>query len=296
MKLHIEGFSQAYAATLKEEVTLPGGKTKVVQIDCTDLVILRWFVDFYPAMKKTTFEDGEYAWLVHSKLKEDLPILDISARACTERMQKLVKFKLLKYRFKKDSTGTFSYYTFGENFMNLQTDAPRVQSNADPVHVQTTTPSTFEPTPRTLSNADPVHVQTCTKDNSIIDTSIKDNSTIDRGEKPCSEDIEYIIGYLNQMSGFNYSPGAALTGNLLIARWAEGYRREDFMLVIKSKVREWKGNAKMQKYLRPQTLFSENFESYINTARSEDMSGSFSTEEFFNAALQRTYTGTDGVP
>ena len=37
MKYTIEGFSQAYAATLKDEKN---------RIDCTDLVILRWFIDF----------------------------------------------------------------------------------------------------------------------------------------------------------------------------------------------------------------------------------------------------------
>jgi len=178
VKLHIEGFSQSYAASLKMTVE-DGGKTKEIQIDCTDLVILRWFTDFYPSMKKERFEDGEYAWLTHSKLKDDLPILDISARACTERMQKLVKFGLLKYRFCKDSSGTFSYYTFGENFMNLQTDTPRTRSNADPVHGQADTPSTFDQTPRTRSNADPVPGQTDTKDKSIKDRSTKDNSTKD---------------------------------------------------------------------------------------------------------------------
>ena len=43
MKYTIEGFSQEYACSLRKEVD---GKT--IKLDCTDLVILRWFVDFYP--------------------------------------------------------------------------------------------------------------------------------------------------------------------------------------------------------------------------------------------------------
>ena len=43
MRYTIEGFSQEYACSLRKEVD---GKT--IKLDCTDLVILRWFVDFYP--------------------------------------------------------------------------------------------------------------------------------------------------------------------------------------------------------------------------------------------------------
>ena len=122
MKYTIEGFSQEYAQSLKKEVIINGKdgkqKTKTTRIDCTDLVILRWFVDFYPNMRKFVIDGCEYAWLSHNKLKEDLPILDISKRACIDRMQKLVDFGILKYKLIKEG-GTFSLYTFGENYEKL---------------------------------------------------------------------------------------------------------------------------------------------------------------------------------
>ena len=117
MRYTIEGFSQEYAMTLKKTIPVKD-KEKTIQIDCTDLVILRWFVDFYPNMKKITVDGREYAWLTHKKLMTDLPLLDITKRACIERMQKLVEFEVLDYKLLKDG-GTFSLYAFGKNYINL---------------------------------------------------------------------------------------------------------------------------------------------------------------------------------
>lgn len=121
MKYTIEGFSQEYATTLKKKVKVKQKgeeKEKEIKVDCTDLVILRWFVDFFPNMKKMVIDGEEYAWLTHKKMLNDLPLLDISKRACIERMQKLVEFGILKYKLIKEG-GTFSLYGFGENYINL---------------------------------------------------------------------------------------------------------------------------------------------------------------------------------
>ena len=117
MRYTIEGFSQEYALTLKKTVPVKD-KQKTIQIDCTDLVILRWFVDFFPNTKKITVDGREYAWITHKKLLADLPLLDITKRSCIERMQKLVEFEILDYQLLKDG-GTFSLYAFGKNYINL---------------------------------------------------------------------------------------------------------------------------------------------------------------------------------
>ena len=118
MKITIEGFNQAYATTLRKEVTLSNGTKKTIKIDCTDLVILRWFVDFYPKMKTIEVDGVKYVWLTHKKLLEDLPLIDITKRAFMERMQKLVEFNILEYKLLKEN-GTFSLYKFGTNYENL---------------------------------------------------------------------------------------------------------------------------------------------------------------------------------
>ena len=119
MKYTIEGFSQQYATTMKKQV-VRRDKLVTIQIDCTDLVILRWFVDFFPNMNRIIIDNEEYAQLSHSKMIEDLPILDISKASLIERMQKLVEFEILDYKFiKQNGKGTYSYYKFGKNYINL---------------------------------------------------------------------------------------------------------------------------------------------------------------------------------
>ena len=158
MKYTIEGFSQEYAMKLKKHIE-KRNKVVEIKIDCTDLVILRWFVDFYPKMKKYIIDNKEYAWLTHNKLLEDLPLIDISRGAFIERMQKLVEFGILEYRFVKKS-GTYSLYAFGGNYNNLIESKEGAGSNTYGVQVQTHTV---------------VDVQTDNKNNSINDNSINNN-------------------------------------------------------------------------------------------------------------------------
>ena len=123
MKYTIEGFSQEYATTLKK-VIIRKNKEVLIQIDCTDLVILRWFVDFYPNIKKCTIEGKEYGWVSHNKLIEDLPLVNISRQSFIDRMQKLVEFNILTYKLLKEE-GNKSVYGFGENYTYL-IDSTRV--------------------------------------------------------------------------------------------------------------------------------------------------------------------------
>ena len=73
-----------------------------------------------------------------------------------------------------------------------------------------------------------------------------------------------IISYLNEKAGRRYKVSNDLTRRLIRARWNEGFRLDDFEKVINTKVAQWKGDTQMDKYLRPQTLFSTNFEGYLN--------------------------------
>jgi uncharacterized phage protein (TIGR02220 family) len=77
-----------------------------------------------------------------------------------------------------------------------------------------------------------------------------------------------IVSYLNEKVGSQFKPTTDTTKNLIRARWAEGFKIEDFRLVIDHKTDEWKTDAKMLQYLRPKTLFGTNFEGYLQVARS----------------------------
>lgn len=77
-------------------------------------------------------------------------------------------------------------------------------------------------------------------------------------------DIVTIIDYLNDMAGTHYRPHTNATISLIKARMNEGFTVEDFKTVIGKKCYEWKNDSQYAKFLRPQTLFGNKFESYLN--------------------------------
>jgi uncharacterized phage protein (TIGR02220 family) len=79
------------------------------------------------------------------------------------------------------------------------------------------------------------------------------------------EQIDYkgIIDYLNMKCGTKYKHTSQATKRLIQARVNQGFTYDDFKTVIDKKSREWL-NTDMAKYLRPETLFGNKFESYLN--------------------------------
>lgn len=73
-----------------------------------------------------------------------------------------------------------------------------------------------------------------------------------------------IIDYLNLRLGTNYKSSSAKTRSLIDARLNEGFTEEDFKIVIDKKYDAWHDDEDMAQYLRPETLFSNKFESYLN--------------------------------
>ena len=73
-----------------------------------------------------------------------------------------------------------------------------------------------------------------------------------------------IVDYLNTVCGTGYRASSKATQRLISARLHEGFTVEDFKAVIRTKHAEWANDAKMSKFLRPETLFGTKFESYLN--------------------------------
>lgn len=101
------------------------------------------------------------------------------------------------------------------------------------------------------------------KDNitSINETRINNiySQSIRKNEKLISE----VIDYLNKKAGKSYKATTQKTISLISARSKEGFILDDFKKVIDTKTMQWKSNADMNKYLRPETLFGTKFESYL---------------------------------
>ena len=92
--------------------------------------------------------------------------------------------------------------------------------------------------------------------------NINKNKIINK-DKEISKLITEIISYLNKVTNSNYKSTTKKNQDLIKARLNEGYIVEDFKKVIDIKTAEWVG-SEMAKYLRPETLFSNKFEGYLN--------------------------------
>jgi len=104
--------------------------------------------------------------------------------------------------------------------------------------------------------------------NSIEENSIEENSIY----SPAKQDkIPYkeIVDYLNNKINSNYKDTSKETRKHIKARYNEGFTIEDFKKVIDIKVNEWSNDKKMSVYLRPETLFGNKFESYLNQKSKE---------------------------
>ena len=109
----------------------------------------------------------------------------------------------------------------------------------------------------------PIHEKT---EEELNTTSINNTSTNKDHSTAKAERIPYkeIIDYLNGQTGRRYSHTANKNKDLIRARWNEGFRLQDFKEVIDTKVKDWNNDSKMNKYLRPATLFSNKFDEYLN--------------------------------
>lgn len=94
-----------------------------------------------------------------------------------------------------------------------------------------------------------------------------------------------VIDYLNEKTERTgkekYSSTSPKTQTLIKARLREKYELEDFKTVIDKKCKEWLGTD-MEKYLRPETLFGNKFESYLKQKTEGNNNG--------NTGNKRSYT------
>ena len=130
-------------------------------------------------------------------------------------------------------------------------------------HQTVTNPSKF----RYVDIPEDNYKQFLTKDydSTMIGLSLKEKEKEKGKEKEDEKDMaEEIIDYLKSVSGkkFRYVDS---NFKFIRARIREGYTQEDFKHVIDIKCAQWLQDSKMDKFIRPATLFNPtNFESYLN--------------------------------
>ena len=94
-------------------------------------------------------------------------------------------------------------------------------------------------------------------DKNVYHNNINNNTKIDN-----KEIYSEVLDFFNRICEKNYTATEA-TKKLINARLRDGFSVENFKTVIKTKSDQWKGTD-MDKFLRPQTLFSTKFEGYLN--------------------------------
>ena len=206
---------------------------------------------------ENNYHDGKY-WTFNSAkgFKKIFPYW--SEKKIQRILQKMVDEDLIiKGNYNENPWNQTSWYAFGNMGEKLKNALSIDWSN--------------------LSNAFTESVQ-CTKDKSVQcktvnktfnltvnKRNIKESS--DDTDLSASETIPYveIIDYLNSKCSKRYKHTNRIAREKIRARWNDGFRLEDFKLVIDVKAYDWLNDTKMNKYLRPDTLFGSKFEIYLNS-------------------------------
>lgn len=107
--------------------------------------------------------------------------------------------------------------------------------------------------------------------------SIEDNDEEEKKQKEKEKQekrmavYKEIIDYLNEKTKRRYSYKRKTTQEHIRARIKEGYIIADFKKVIDTKCSKWLGDPKMEDYLRPDTLFGNKFEGYLNECTEKEI-------------------------
>ena len=107
--------------------------------------------------------------------------------------------------------------------------------------------------------------------NGAVEKNIKENniSNIKNININNKEIYKEIVDYLNLKLKTHYKDTTPKTQSLINARLKEGFSVEDFKKVIDTKYDDWYRDKKMFTYLRPETLFSNKFENYLNQRKEQ---------------------------
>ena len=212
-----------------------------------DANTMRVFIDI---LLHTNYEDGEYMGhpvkigqcvIGRKELAERLGISEQSVRTALKHLQKTKEITI-------KSTNKFSIATI--------TNWAIYQEKDDNANQQTN---------QQLTNNQPTTNQQLTTSKKVRREEGK-KERIDI----YTPEYEEIVGYLNEMCGTSYRASSKKTQSLIRARLNEGYRVDDFKAVIYKKGKQWVNDPKMCKFLRPETLFSNKFEGYLNERESSE--------------------------
>ena len=220
---------------------------------------------------ENNYRDGKY-WTFNSAKGFKKLFAYWSEKKIQRILQKMVDEDLIiKGNYNENPWNQTSWYAFGnmgEKLKNALSIDWSNLSNAFTESVQCTKDKSVQCTKDKS-------VQCKTVNNTVNKRNIKESS--DDTDLSASETIPYveIIDYLNSKCSKHYKHSNRIAREKIHARWNEGFRLEDFKLVIDVKAYDWLNDTKMNKYLRPDTLFGSKFEIYLNSVAPKQKTNDF---------------------
>ena len=116
-----------------------------------------------------------------------------------------------------------------------------------------------------IKNTKQGYLENAKENNTSINNTVNSTEIYSRAEPDSVADqVKTIVDYLNEKTDSHYKATTPKTKQLVQARLKEGFTVDDFKTVIDKKTATWLNDNKMNKYLRPLTLFGTKFEDYLN--------------------------------
>lgn len=239
------------------------------ELDDKDAILLRYFIDFKGSgkMKSRIVDEEQYYWLSYKGVIEEYPILNLKEDSVYRRLKKLCEKKILVSITVREG-GTYSFYNIGENYITLISDTnpntlkkdnasknPQNKSKKNTINQSENNPKQLEENPSNVEQ-NPTNSDLNPEQNiHLLNPSTKSN---------LKDIYSRVIDELNNKANSKFRASNKKTQKLISARIKDGYCLEDFFMVISNMSKKWLNDPKMQDYLRPETLFGDKFESYLN--------------------------------
>ena len=103
----------------------------------------------------------------------------------------------------------------------------------------------------------------CESVNESVNESVSESLSINISKNK-SNIYSRVITQLNEKANKKFKANTKKTIACINARLNEGFLEDDFYKVIDIKSKSWLHDPEMNRYLRPETLFGNKFESYLN--------------------------------
>lgn len=173
-------------------------------------------------------------------------------------LKELEEYGYLKRCYKQSNGGKLDGYEW------ILNDSPATGKSAENSIESNEIPATGKPGDR--DNRQPENPPL--SNNNLRSINLSSNkgkeSSVRAPQPPQRGLVEEVIDYLNLKTGKNFRATTSRTIRDISSRAKEGATLSDFKKVIDTKCLAWKDDQRMNEYLRPITLFSTKFESYLN--------------------------------